>query len=162
MTHQAKIVQPSRVLVSRMISVNSTASSGSENIDSPLETRLYTWYNPPSTSTLALRTTAASEHHRDTFIRWRAAERRKIHSLGREPQEWCKKNGKGRGAATEHIAPTFAVHDGTQIRSTRFARSGQVCRPLRGLLFYLASLSWGSRPRLLVCRASGAQIRAHS
>jgi hypothetical protein len=38
----------------------STASSGSKKIGSPLATRLYTWYKPPSISTLALRTTSAS------------------------------------------------------------------------------------------------------
>ena len=30
--------------------------------------------------------------------------------------------------------------------------------PLRGLKYWIAPVTWGSRPRLYICRASGAQL----
>jgi hypothetical protein len=45
-------------LTSRTISANSMASSGRAKIGSPLETRLQTWYDPPSISILGFRTIA--------------------------------------------------------------------------------------------------------
>ena len=91
-------------------------------------------------------------------MRSRAAERRKIHSLGREPQDTDEKKEWKPRSGDRNIAVMPAAHATTQIRSTRFARSGQVCRPLRGLSFCCRIQPWGSRPRLRTCRASGASL----
>ena len=78
-----------------------------------------------------------------------AAERRQIHSLGREPQDTNEKILRKPRSGDRNIAVIPAAHGTTD-----------VCRPLRGLRVYLSSFPWGSRPRLRKCRASGAQIRA--
>ena len=59
-----------------------------------------------------------------------------MHSLGREPQDTDEKKERKPRSGDRSFAVMPDAHAETQIRSTRFARSGQVCRPLRGLSFF--------------------------
>jgi len=80
------------------------------------------------------------------IMRPRAAERRKIYCLGREPQDTDEKKSGSRGAATDTL--------GRRMRITPQHRS---VGPFGGFHF-LPFSSWGSRPRLGICRASGASL----
>ncbi len=67
-----------------------------------------------------------------------APEARKMNSLGREPQVLCRKYVSSRGAATDQRVAGF------------------FCRP-SGAFHLLGSGTWGSRPRLNICRPFGAR-----
>jgi len=67
-----------------------------------------------------------------------------MHSLGREPQDDSPKMINSRGAATDARA------DGQ-----RHMLRPDICRPSGAFRFFLI-FSWGSRPRLIICRTSGA------
>ena len=66
--------------------------------------------------------------------------------LGREPQDTNEKILRKPRSGDRNIAVIPAAHGTTD-----------VCRPLRGLRFYMSSLPWGSRPRLNICRRSAAR-----
>ena len=74
-----------------------------------------------------------------------AAKRRYIHSLGRQPQEHgAGKNSKPRSGDRS------PEDDGCG------SRRSHNLSPLRGLILF-GSPTWGSRPRLWICRAFGAR-----
>ncbi len=74
-----------------------------------------------------------------------AAKRRKNLSLGREPQDSCRKKFQSREAATDIPSLPPGAH-----------AAGQDLPPLQGWML-VAACSWGSRPRLCICRAFGAR-----
>ena len=88
----------------------------------------------------------AQPEFREVVVERRTAPKgRKTFSLGREPQELSVSFFPSREAATD-------VPLSTELK--RF------CRPLQGLMFLLIRGSWGSRPRLSICRRFAAHLIA--
>ena len=78
----------------------------------------------------------------------RAAERRKMHSLGREPQDWGKIKKEKAAERRQIISPTPVAYAGSENLS-----------PPPGASSLSVPLTWGSHPWLEICRASGAPFR---
>ena len=85
----------------------------------------------------------------------RALEARQMFSLGREPQDRRLKKDKPRSGGRCQAREFASIHQfGGNFKAMNLS-------PLRGSWFYWPHESWGSRPRLCICRASGAHINHH-